>query len=222
MFMFQNRARITTPYQECRRPLDAVIRTSGDKMSYSPARSAPDALTRRSGAADRRGQPGVSIAEASSAAWLEGKRLLEWVIAECGNFAFETTLGGATMTKLLASAIDTGIDVHRWYVALASPQLHLARVRARVSRGGHDIPERKVHRRHDASRHNLLERLHGLASLRLYDNSADAEPATGTAPEPELLLHMERGRILHHCELATAPEWATPILLTALQDPPAR
>jgi predicted ABC-type ATPase len=164
--------------------------------------------------------PGSSIAEANSVAWLEGKRLLERAIAERGNFAFETTLGGATMTKLLASSIDAGIDVHMWYVALASPELHLARVRARVSRGGHDIPEREVRRRYDASRHNLLELLRGLASLRVHDNSADADPATGIAPVPALVLHMERGQVLQHCELATAPDWAKPILLTALRNLP--
>ena len=166
--------------------------------------------------------PGASITEANSAAWLEGKRLLERAIAERGNFAFETTLGGRTLTRLLADAIEAGIDVHIWYVALASPELHLARVRARVSRGGHDIPERDVRRRYDASRHNLLELLHGLASLRVYDNSANRDPASGAAPEPELVLHMDRGRIVHHCELATAPQWAKPTLLLALQDPPAR
>jgi predicted ABC-type ATPase len=61
--------------------------------------------------------PGASITEANSVAWLEGKRLLERAIAEGGNLAFETTLGGATITKLLARAIDAGIDVHIWYVA---------------------------------------------------------------------------------------------------------
>jgi predicted ABC-type ATPase len=60
---------------------------------------------------------GASSTEAPSAAWLEGKRLLERAIAEGGNLAFETTLGGATITKLLARAIDAGIDVHIWYVA---------------------------------------------------------------------------------------------------------
>src|SRR5437667_318823 len=76
--------------------------------------------------------PGISIPEANSAAWLEGKRLLERAIAEHGGFAFETTLGGATITRLLADAMDAGIDVHVWYVALSTPELHLSRVRARV------------------------------------------------------------------------------------------
>jgi predicted ABC-type ATPase len=160
--------------------------------------------------------PGSSIAETNSAAWLEGKRLLERAIAERGNFAIETTLGGATITRMLAGASDAGIDVHVWYVGLSSPELHLARVQARASRGGHDIPERDVRRRYDTSRQNLIQLLPRLASLRVYDNSADADPATGKPPEPKLLLHMEHGRTVGHGPLETTPEWAKPILLIAL------
>jgi hypothetical protein len=107
--------------------------------------------------------PGATIAEANSAAWLEGKRLLEHAIAEHGNFA--TTLGGATITKLLAKVMDAGIDVHVWYVALDSPELHIARVHARVSRGG--------------SRH---PRTRNPAALR----RSPAQPDRATAP-PRLL-----------------------------------
>jgi predicted ABC-type ATPase len=162
--------------------------------------------------------PRALITEANSAAWLEGKRLLERAIAEHGNFAFETTLGGATITRLLADAMDAGTDVHVWYVALNSPELHIARVQARVSRGGHDIPERDIRRRYDASRHNLIELLPRLASLRVYDNSAAADPAAAVAPMPTLLLHMERGRLLHSCEPAAAPGWVKPILLIAFSN----
>jgi predicted ABC-type ATPase len=161
--------------------------------------------------------PGCSITEANSAAWLEGKRLLERAIAENGDFAFETTLGGATITRLLASAIAAGIEVHIWYVALATPELHLARIRSRVAKGGHDIPETDVRRRYDASRQNLIDLLPHLASLRVYDNSEAANPAEGAAPEPLLVLQMENGRVVDHCDLATAPQWAKPILLTALK-----
>ena len=185
----------------------AMIRASGADY-FNPDEAAQQILD---------ANPGITLTEANSAAWFEGKRLLERAIADRGNFAFETTLGGATIAKLLAQAIAAGIEVHVWYVALATPELHLARIRARVERGGHDIPERDVRRRYDASRQNLIDLMPGLASLRVYDNSADAAPATGTAPEPWLLLHMEGGRIVEHCELAKAPDWAKPILQTALQ-----
>jgi len=42
----------------------------------------------------RSANPGITNKEANSAAWLQGKRLLERAIAERLNFAFETTLGG--------------------------------------------------------------------------------------------------------------------------------
>src|SRR5262245_10528714 len=162
--------------------------------------------------------PGATVEDANGAAWLEGKRLLERAIAEHGNFAFATTLGGNTITSLLVGAMDAGIDVHIWYVALNSPELHIARVRARVSRGGHDIREREIRRRYDASRHNLIQLLPRLASLRVYDNSADADPSAAVAPTPELLLYTERGRIVHRCEPASAPDWAKPILLIAFSN----
>ena len=185
----------------------AMIRAAG--ADYFNPDEAADAI--------RRANPGATTAEANGAAWLEGKRLLERAIAERGNFAFETSLGGTTITRLLRDAIAAGTAVHVWYVALASPELHLHRVHARVARGGHDIPERDVRRRYDASRHNLIVLLPGLASLRVFDNSAEADPARGIAPEPQLVLHMEQGRVIAHCDLRAVPDWAKPILLTALR-----
>ncbi|MEO8551001.1 MAG: zeta toxin family protein [Kofleriaceae bacterium] len=160
--------------------------------------------------------PGTTAIQATSAAWHEGKRLLERAISERGNFAFETTLGGSTITLLLARAIAAELAVNVWYVALDSPELHLARVAARVARGGHAIPEHDVRRRYDASRHHLIDLMPGLASLRVYDNSIDADLAAGQAPEPRLMLHLERGTLIAHCDLASAPTWVKPILMTAL------
>jgi predicted ABC-type ATPase len=185
----------------------AMIRASGADY-YDPDEAADRIL---------KANPGASIVDANAAAWLEGKRLLERAITLRGNFAFETSLGGTTIRALLARAAAAGLDVHVWYVALASPELHIARVRARVTRGGHDIPERDIRRRYDASRENLIALMPKLASLRVYDNSADADPSRGVAPQPLLLLHVDRGRVVSHCELATAPDWVKPILWTALR-----
>src|SRR5207244_10369114 len=128
--------------------------------------------------------PGLGQAEANSAAWHQGRRLLERAIAERLTFAFETTLGGATITPLLQRALSAGIAVRVWYVGLASPELHIARVRARVARGGHDIPAGHIRARYDSSRLNLIRLLPRLTELRVYDNSAEADPRAGVAPEP--------------------------------------
>lgn len=185
----------------------AMIRASGGDY-FNPDEAARKILD---------ANPGASVREANGAAWLEGKRLVERAIAERSEFAFETTLGGTTFVRLLGEAADLGVEVHVWYVALASPELHLARVRARAASGGHDIPEHDVRRRYDASRTNLIDLLPKLASLHVYDNSEQADPAAGIAPAPELLLVMAHGRVVSHCELATAPEWVKPILLIALR-----
>ena len=161
--------------------------------------------------------PGASQTDANSAAWLEGKRLLERAIAERLTFAFETTLGGKTITALLERALSVGIEVRIWYVGLGSPELHLERVKARVAKGGHDIPAAQVRARYDSSRLNLIRLLPRLTELRVYDNSADADPRAGVAPTPVLVVHMVRGKIVESCPLARAPGWAKPILAAALQ-----
>ncbi len=60
--------------------------------------------------------PGITTAEANSVAWHEGKRLLERAITERLDFAFETTLGGKTITALLQEALGVGIEVRVWFV----------------------------------------------------------------------------------------------------------
>src|SRR5258706_1919028 len=103
----------------------------------------------------RKANPGLTQVEANSVAWQQGRRLLEKAIAERLEFAFETTLVGSTIAQLLAAAARQGMEVHVWYHGLASPELHIERVRARVRRGGHDIPESEIHRRYRHSRLNL-------------------------------------------------------------------
>jgi predicted ABC-type ATPase len=171
----------------------------------------PDEATNRILAAN----PGITLAEASSAAWGQGKRLLEHAIAERLDFSFETTLGGHTIAALLDAALLEGIEVRILYVGLRSAELHIARVRARVAKGGHDIPAAKIRDRYDRSRVNLIHLLPRVTELRLYDNSDEADPDAGAAPQPKLLLHMVRGRIVSWPNLKRTPGWAKPILAAA-------
>lgn len=173
----------------------------------------PDEAAKRILAAN----PGISQEDANSIAWHEGERLLKRAIAERLNFAFETTLGGNTITAQLEKALAAGIEVRIWYVGLSSPELHIARVRSRVAKGGHDIPEARIRDRYYRSRLNLIRLLPKLTELLVYDNSKEADPSTGATPEPTLILHRDRGKVVSSCDLALAPEWTKPILLTALK-----
>ena len=160
--------------------------------------------------------PGLDQIRANAAAWHQGRRLLEKAIAERLDFAFETTLGGSTIPRLLADAAGQGIEVRVWYVGLATPEAHIERVAQRVQAGGHDIPASTIRRRWRHSRLNLVQLLPALTELRVYDNSADADPATGHEPRPVLVLHLLRGRIVEPSDLSSTPEWAKPIVAAAL------
>lgn len=161
--------------------------------------------------------PNLEQHEANSIAWHWNKHLLERAIDNHDTYRFETTLGGKTITALLERALDSGFDVRVWYAGLSSPELHIARVRSRVARGGHGIPERAIRRRYDDSRKNLIRLLPRLQELRVYDNSQDADPANGSAPSPTLVLHLVRGAIIGPGDLSGTPDWAKPIVAAALK-----
>ncbi|HVR28714.1 MAG TPA: zeta toxin family protein [Thermoanaerobaculia bacterium] len=173
----------------------------------------PDAAARRFVAR----HPHLSPDEASSRAWRLGRRLLTRAIRERLRFAFETTLGGRTMTGLLLEATAAGIPVRIWYVGLASVELHVERVRARVLRGGHAIPDRRIRQRYDASRRNLIHLLPHLEELKLFDNSPHRDPLAGEPPEPKMVLHLKSGRVLGACPMAEVPVWAKPIVRAAIR-----
>ncbi len=162
-------------------------------------------------------QPAVSQRDANALAWQQGVRLLERAIERRLAYAFETTLGASTIPRLLAQAAEGGAEVRIWYVGLDTVERHIARVRARVRRGGHDIPEADIRRRFETSRVNLVELMPALEALRVYDNSLEADPAQGKAPVPRLVLHRERGRIVAPDDLRGTPQWAKAILARALR-----
>lgn len=161
--------------------------------------------------------PTINLAKANILAWNEGKRMLERSISERLNFAFETTLGGRTITSLLQAALLAEIEVRIWYEGLSSPEQHIRRVRARVAEGGHDIPEAIIRQRYDNSRINLIGLLPRITELKLYDNSEEANPSSGIAPEPRLILHLVKGQVVEICDLSTVPEWAKPVVAAALK-----
>ena len=64
------------------------------------------------------------------------------------DFAVETTLATRTLLKIVKAAQDAGYTVTLLYFWLNSPELAIARVKARVATGGHNIPEETIRRRY--------------------------------------------------------------------------
>jgi hypothetical protein len=146
---------------------------------------------------------------------------LQRAIDEQADFAFETTLGGKTMTALLEQAAQAGLAVHIWFAGLTDVELHIDRVRRRVAKGGHSIPAEKIRERFENGRVNLIRLLPHLIELYPYDNSAEADPDSGAAPLPRRLLYYRERRIVSPTNLKTlleaTPAWAKPIVAAAIK-----
>ena len=180
----------------------------------------PDTFAR-----ELRAATGCDQETANAQAWQEGMRRFDETVAKGLNYAFETTLGGKTVTAKILEATKTH-DVLIWFCGLSSPELHIARVEARVAAGGHPIPEQKIRQRYPQAQLNLIKLMPHVAYIKVYDNSVEAA-ADGTVPDPLLVLEMENGQVISPTPddleaLKQAPEWAKPILEAALRGGPTR
>lgn len=89
------------------------------------------------------------------------------------SFAFETTLSGRSYMVLLRQLKSKGYKIHVFFLWVKTVDLALSRVKERVSRGGHDVPEPVIRRRFDRSMRNFLGHYRQLADTWiLFDNSA--------------------------------------------------
>lgn len=119
---------------------------------------------------------GVSPFSPEAAAFRAGRLMLEEInllMRRGVDFGFETTLSGRSHLNLIRRLKQRGYATHFFYLWVPSVDLALSRIRERVSRGGHDVPEAVVRRRFDRSVRNFLIQYRSLAdSWILYDNSA--------------------------------------------------
>lgn len=73
---------------------------------------------------------------------------IRYLLDRMQDFAVETTLATRTLLKTVRMAQKAGYTVTLLYFWLNTPELAVERVRARVSTGGHDIPEETIRRRY--------------------------------------------------------------------------
>ena len=112
------------------------------------------------------------------------------------DFAFETTMASRSFAPWLRRLIDDGYLVHLVFLWLSSPETAIARVRARVRAGGHDVPEATVRRRYARGIQNFLRLYRPLAATWLvYDNSSAEGPrlvARGGLDAAEEVFHEDK------------------------------
>ena len=160
---------------------------------------------------------GCGQLEANAIAWQEGMRRLDAALHNGTSHAFETTLGGRTVPARILDATRSH-DVILWFCGLASPEQHLARVRARVASGGHDIPEAKIRERWLTAQLNLIALMPHLSQLQVYDNSRDVDVGD-PIPDPMLVLELIAGQCTWPTgaeAMAKTPEWAKALVEAAV------
>ena len=91
------------------------------------------------------------------AAGREFLRRMEEQLAKDENFAVETTLSGRTMRSFLARAREVGFEITIVFIFLDSADTCVVRVRERVRRGGHNVPEDDIRRRFRRSCSNFWQ-----------------------------------------------------------------
>lgn len=91
------------------------------------------------------------------------------------DFGFETTLSGRGYLSLVRDLKNTGYRVHMFFLWVTEVELLLFRIRDRVSKGGHNVPEPDVRRRFDRSPTNFLTDYRPLADgWMIFDKSRRA------------------------------------------------
>ena len=92
-------------------------------------------------------------------------------LARRRDFVTETVFSHPSKLALIEAARDRGFTVIVMHVGVETPDLSVARVRARVSEGGHPVPERKIRDRY--ARNGALIRQAVLMADRgmVFDNS---------------------------------------------------
>jgi predicted ABC-type ATPase len=127
------------------------------------------------------------------------------LVARQESFVFETVFSDPAGERVafLENTAKRGYQVVLCYIGLASSQESIQRVAMRVSQGGHDVPDEKLHARFGRTLDNLRKAIVRLPNVLVYDNS-DLGMAF------RLLAAFAEGRPIHRAE--ALPQW----LLTAL------
>lgn len=118
---------------------------------------------------------GISPIDPERAAIRAGRLMLAEIhrrVRSGSSFAFETTLSGHGYARLIPRWRAAGYYVKLIFLNLPTPDLAVARVKARVAQGGHNVPESIIRRRFDSGLRNLRDLYCPLVdSWECFDNS---------------------------------------------------
>lgn len=119
----------------------------------------------------------LPVEEANIAAANEAERIRIEAVRNQRNLAFETVLSMPDKVAFVKSAIAAGYFVRFAFVATDDPEVNIRRIRARVGKGGHDVPAEKIVARFNRSIANCAELIPLVDRAYVLDNSVDGQIA---------------------------------------------
>lgn len=97
------------------------------------------------------------------------------------SFTFETVMSHPGKVELFREAQRLGYRTYLYFVATEDPAINVFRVRGRVARGGHDVPEDRIVKRYHASLDLVIEAIRCSNRAYIFDNSLEGEAKTWLA-----------------------------------------
>jgi len=122
---------------------------------------------------------GLSPFSPSQVAIKAGKLVLGQIkeFSENGvDFSFETTMSGKIYLRYFKMLKEKGYKIHIFFLWIPSFPLAVARVKDRVSQGGHNVPTEDIRRRFERSARKFLKEYRLLADKWILFNNAETKP----------------------------------------------
>jgi predicted ABC-type ATPase len=127
---------------------------------------------------------GLSPFQPETVAFQAGRVMLQRIselISEKATFAFETTLSTISYKETIKQCKAKGYDVVLLYFWLSSPDLAIERIKRRVEKGGHHIPNNVVKRRYKRGLENFFKIFQPLCDYwEIIDNSGNLPDSIAT------------------------------------------
>lgn len=138
----------------------------------------PDLLTRRIQHVEQ-----LPLAVANLQAVIRIEAWLQASIEAHQTVGVETVLSTNKYRRLVLAAKQRQFEFRLIFIMLSSPEINIERIRLRVSKGGHDVPEDKVRSRWTRSLEQLPWFLHQADQAALFDNSGAVPRLIGRKQE---------------------------------------
>lgn len=109
-------------------------------------------------------------------AQLIARYLREALLERESRFSFETVFSHESNLGIMRRAAKKGYKVYLYFVSTESPEINKYRVKLRVARGGHAVPDDKIESRYHRSLSLLTDAAEIAYQAYFFDNSLDDKP----------------------------------------------